>query len=62
MRPLVAGLAKSSEAIQANPALLADIACIALNSLIGAQCTNRWRKERRCKTGSYVEKLSGEPS
>jgi hypothetical protein len=30
---LVAGLAKSSEAIQANPALLADIACIALNSL-----------------------------
>src|SRR5580700_9649072 len=30
---LVAGLAESTAAIQANPALLADIACIALNSL-----------------------------
>ena len=30
---LVAGLAESNAAIQANPALLADIACIALNSL-----------------------------
>jgi hypothetical protein len=30
---LVAGLAESTPAIQANPALLADIACIALNSL-----------------------------
>jgi Late competence development protein ComFB len=30
---LVAGLTESTVAIQANPALLADIACIALNSL-----------------------------
>ncbi len=30
---LVAGLAESTAATQANPALLADIACIALNSL-----------------------------
>jgi hypothetical protein len=30
---LVAGLAKSTPAIQANPTLQADIACIALNSL-----------------------------
>jgi Late competence development protein ComFB len=30
---LVASLAASSAALQANPALLADIACIALNSL-----------------------------
>src|SRR5271170_6827778 len=30
---LVAGLADTTPAIQANPALLADIACIALNSL-----------------------------
>ena len=30
---LVAGLAESNAAIQANPALLADTACIALNSL-----------------------------
>jgi hypothetical protein len=30
---LVAGLADTNPAIQANPALLADIACIALNSL-----------------------------
>jgi hypothetical protein len=30
---LVASLAESNAAIQANPALLADIACIALNSL-----------------------------
>ena len=30
---LVASLAENNAAIQANPALLADIACIALNSL-----------------------------
>jgi hypothetical protein len=30
---LVAGLAETTAEIQANPALLADIACIALNSL-----------------------------
>ncbi len=30
---LVTGLAESTAAIRANPALLADIACIALNSL-----------------------------